>query len=92
MSSHDTELAYDTSRLVEYAELPQDRSAVIVDSFTGQTVIGVKRVHAAKRELDSSPRSRKATPAAEVSAANHHFNENGILSDMPALHRNLEIG
>jgi hypothetical protein len=74
---------------VEYAELPQDRPEIIVNSFTGQTIVGVKRVHAAKRELDSSLRRRKARPAAEVCAANHDFNENGVLCHMPTLDRDL---
>lgn len=76
---------------MEYAELPQNRPTIIVDSFTGQTVVGIKCINAAERKLNSSPRGRKATPATEVRAANYDFNENGILSDMPALYRNLKV-
>ena len=91
MSRHNTDLAQYALGLVEYAELPQDRRAIIVDSLTGQTIVGVKRVHAAKRELDSPPRRRKSAPAAEVCAANHDFNKNGVLSHMPALDRYLQV-
>ena len=91
MSRHNADLAQYTSGLVEDAELPQDRPAIIVNPFTGQTIVGIKRVHAAKRELDSPPRRRKAAPAAEVCAANHDFNENGLLCHMPALDRDLEV-
>jgi hypothetical protein len=35
MSRHNTDLAQYTSGLVEYAELPQDRPAIIVNPFTG---------------------------------------------------------
>jgi hypothetical protein len=66
---------------MEYAELPQDRTAIIVNPFTGQTVVVIKRVHAAEGELNTAPRRGKAAPAAEVCAANHDFNENGVFCD-----------
>ena len=91
MSRHNTDLPQYTSGLVEHAELPKDRPTSIVNPFTGQTIVGVKGVHAAKRELDSSPRRWKTTPAAEVCAANHDFNENGVLCRMSALDRDLEV-
>ncbi len=92
MSHHNTDLAQYTLGLVEDAELPQNRAAIIVNPFTGQTIVAVKRVNAAKREFDSPPGGRKATPVAEVCSANHDFNENGVLCDMPALDRDLEVG
>ncbi len=91
MSRHNTDLPHNTSGLVEYAELPQDGPAIVVYPLTGQTIVGVKCVHAAKRELESSPRRRKATPGAEVCAANHYLNDNGVLCHVPALDRDLEV-
>jgi hypothetical protein len=76
---------------VEY-EAASAPPAIIVSSFTGQTIVGVKRVYAAKRELDSAPRRRKATPTAEVCAVNHDSSENGVLRHMPTLDRDLEVG
>ncbi len=91
MSRRHADPAQNTSRFVEDAELPQDGSAVIVDSFTGQAVIGVEGVHAAERELDAPPGGRKATPGAEVCAANHDFHENGFLRHMPPLDPRLIV-
>jgi len=91
MRSQDTDLTQHTLRLVKHTKLPQDRPAVVVNSFTGQTVVGVKRVYAAKRKLNLSPCRRKTAPAAEVCAPNHEFNKNGILSHMPALHLDLDV-
>jgi hypothetical protein len=71
--------------------LPQHGPAIIVNSFTGQTVVGFECVHAAKWELDSSSRRRKAAPTTEVCATNHDFHKNGILSQMPALHVDLDV-
>src|SRR6266480_4262395 len=42
-------------RLVEDTQLSQHRAPVVVDFFPGKTIIGAERIHAAKRELDSSP-------------------------------------
>src|ERR1700724_1945130 len=76
MSREDADLAQRALRLVENAELSQHRPAVVVDFFAGQTIILVKCVHPAKRELDSSPCRRKITPLSEVRTANHDFDQN----------------
>src|SRR5580698_5096213 len=73
------------------AELSQDGSPVVVDFFSGQTILGVERVHPAKRELDSSPGRRKAAPFPEVRTANHDFNKNRIVCDMPALYADFLV-
>jgi len=69
---------------VENAELPQDRPAVVVDFFSGKTVVCVERVDTAERELHSPPRRRKTTPPSEVRTANYDFNENCVVCDMSA--------
>lgn len=56
-------------RLVEYTELSQYRPAIMVDFFTGQTIVSLERIHTAKRELDSPPCCRKTSPATEVRTA-----------------------
>ena len=89
MSRENAELAQYALRLVENAELSQNRPPVVIDFFPGQTIIGVERVHPAKRNLDSSPCRRKTTPLPEVRAANHDFEENGVVCDMPALYLNF---
>jgi hypothetical protein len=71
---------------VENAELSQYRPAIVVDFLTAQTIIGVKRIDTAKRELDSSPCRRKTTPGAEVRTANDDFNENGVICEVSVLH------
>src|ERR1700722_9273985 len=73
------------------AELSQDGSPVVVDFFSGQTILGVERVHPAKRELDSSPGRRKAAPLPEVRTANHDFDKNRIVCDMPALYADFQV-
>jgi len=66
---------------VEDAELSQHRPPVVIDSFAGQTVIGVECVYTAERELDSPPRRRKTTPPAEMRATNRDFNEDCVFCD-----------
>jgi hypothetical protein len=70
---------------VENAELFQHGPSIVVDLFPGQTVVGVERVHAAKREFDVLTRCRKTSPPAKVRTAYHDFNENGLVCDMSAL-------
>lgn len=91
MGRHDTDLAQYALRLVEYAELPQHRSSIVVDPFAGQTIAGVKRVHPTERKFDSPPSRRKTPPATKVCPANHHLNQNRILRPMPALYRDFQI-
>ena len=89
MSCQDGELSQYALRLVENAELPQDRPTIVVDFFPGQTVFVVECVDAAEWELNSSPRRRKTAPGAEVRTSNHDLDENGIVCDMLALHLDL---
>jgi|HubBroStandDraft_2_1064218.scaffolds.fasta_scaffold120701_1 hypothetical protein len=72
-------------RLIENAKCLNPVPPVIVDFLPRQIVIGVEGVHTAKRELDPSPHRLKATPRAEVCAANQDFNENGVFCDMLTL-------
>ena len=85
MSRQNRDLSKHGLRLIENAKLSQHCSPVIIDFLPRQIVIGVEGIHTAKRELDPSPRRLKATPRAEVCAANQDFNENGVFCDMLAL-------
>ena len=76
---------------MEYAELPQHRSAVVIDSFAGQAIIGPKRIHTAEWELDAPPSRRQTTPSAEVRAADHDFNHDGILRHVSTPDFNLQV-
>jgi hypothetical protein len=78
-------------RLMKYAYLPQHGGAIVIDSFPGQAVVGVERVHATKRELDSFPCRGKAAPVAQMRATNHHFQQNGIVSNVLALNLDLQV-
>lgn len=91
MSCERGDLAQSAERLVEDAELSQHRSPVVVDFFSGQTVIGVECVHTAERKLDSPPGRRKTTPPAEVRTANHDFNQDRVLCDVPALYIDFQV-
>jgi hypothetical protein len=86
MSRQNRDLSQYALRLMENAQLSQHRAPVVIDFFPGRAVIGVERVHTAKRELNSTPRRRKATPSAEVRTANYDFNENSVVCDMSALY------
>jgi hypothetical protein len=85
MSRQNRDLSKHGLRLIENAQLSQNCSTVIIDFLPRQIVISVEGVYTAKRELDPSPRRLKATPRAEVCAANQDFNENGVFCDMLAL-------
>jgi hypothetical protein len=78
--------------LAEHTELSEHRCAVVLDFFTDQTIIGIKRIHTAKRELNSPPRRRQATPGTQMRAANDDLNQNGVLRLVPVLHRDLQVG
>ena len=91
MGCENANLTWYALRLVENAELSQYRAAVVVNSFPGQTIMGVKRVHPAKRELDSSTCRWKTPPFPEVSSANHDFDNNGFVRDMAALYVDFQV-
>jgi len=91
MSRQNGNLSQHALRLVENAELSQHRPAVVIDFFSRQAVIGIERVHAAKRELDPSSRRRKTTPPAEMRTVNHNLNQDGVVCYMPALYLNFQI-
>src|SRR6266550_8938443 len=91
MSGQDGELSQYALRFVEDAELAQDCPTIVVDFFPGQTVFGVERIDAAERELDSSARRQKTSPAAEMRTANHDLHENGVICNMPSLYINFQI-
>jgi len=77
---------------MENAELPEHRAAVVVDFFSRETVIGVKRIHSAQREFHSPSRRGKAAPAAQVRSANDDLEQNGFVRDVTALDVNLQVG
>ena len=91
MSGENGDSSQQALRLVENAELPQHRAAVVIDSFAGETVVGIEGIDTAKRELDTPAGGRKAAPRAEVSAANDDFNEDGIVGDMFSLNIDLQV-
>ena len=76
---------------MENAELSQHCPPVVVDFFSGQTIIAVERIHAAKRDLDSSSCRRKTTPLPEMRTANQNFHDNGVVRDMPALYIDFQV-
>jgi len=74
---------------VEDAELAQYCPAVVVDFFSGQTVIGVEGVDTAKWELHPHPGRRETAPGAELRSANHYFEDDGVVGDVAALDLDL---
>ena len=91
MGGQHTDLAEYAARLVKNAELPENRTAIVVDPFTRQTIIGVKRVDPTQRKLDAPSGRRQASPTTKVCPANHDFDQDGLLRHMPALNRDLQI-
>jgi hypothetical protein len=77
---------------VEDADLVKDGGAVIVDFFSGETVVIVEGVDAAERELDAAAGGWKSAPRAEMRAADDDFDQDGVVGDVAALHVDLEIG
>jgi hypothetical protein len=86
MSRQNADLPQYALRLVENAELSQHRPPVVIDFLPSQAVVGVKRVHTAKGEIDSSPCCRKTAPSTEVGATNSDFNQNRVICNMSALY------
>lgn len=92
MSGRNGELSQKASRLVKDSELSQHRPSVVVDFFTGQAVVTIERVHAAKGELNSSSGGRKTAPRAEVRSTNNYPDQDGFVCDMPVLNLNRQVG
>ena len=84
-------LSQDALWFVEDTQLSQDRPSVVVDFLSCQTIFDIECVDATKCELDSPPGRKKTTPSAEVRAANHDFNQNGVVRNMPALHFDFHV-
>jgi hypothetical protein len=91
MGREDRNLPQNALGLVENAELPQHRAAIVIYFLSSQPVIVVERIHPAERELDSPPRCRKATPRSEMSSANYYFHEDGIVRHVAALYLDLQV-
>jgi hypothetical protein len=89
MRQQNADLTQDAGRFVEDAELPQYCPAVVVDFFSSQTVIGVKRVDTAEWELHLSPSRRETAPGAELRSANHDFEDDYVVGDVAALDLDL---
>lgn len=73
------------------AELSKHSPAIVVDFFSRQTIVGVKRIHAAKRKINSSSSCRKAPPRAKMCAANHHFKHDRFVGDVPVQYFYFQI-
>ena len=76
---------------MEDAELPQHRAAIVIDFFPSQAILGIERIDAAKRKLDSPPGRRKTAPFSQLRTANHDFKHNSIVGDMPALYFDFQV-
>jgi hypothetical protein len=76
---------------VENAELAQHRPAVVVDFFSGQSVIGVEGVDTAKWELHPPPGRRETAPGAELRSANHDFEDDCLVADVAPLDLDLQV-
>jgi hypothetical protein len=70
MSCQGRNLSQNTLRFVEDADLAQYGRPVVINLFSGQTIVRVEGVHAAQRNLDAAACRRKTTPSAEVRSAN----------------------
>src|SRR5207249_3048830 len=55
-------------------------------------VVCVEGVYTTERDLDSPPSCWKTAPTAELRPANYDFNQNGVISDMPALDLDFQVG
>jgi hypothetical protein len=91
MGRKDRDLTHNALGLIENAELPQDRAAIVIDFFSSQPVIVVERIHPAEWELDSPACRGKATPRSEMSSANHDFHEDGIVRHVAPLYLDLQV-
>jgi transcriptional regulator with XRE-family HTH domain len=73
MRSQSADSPYYTDRLMKHAELSKHRSAIVVDSLSGQSIVSIECVYTANRQFHSSACRRKTPPSAKVCAANHDF-------------------
>src|SRR6266446_4365144 len=89
MRHQNSDLSQYAWRFVEDAELPQHCPAVVVDFFSGQTVIGVEGVDTAKWEIHPSASRRETAPGAELRSANHDFEDDGVVGDVATLDLDL---
>jgi len=62
MSRQNGDFSQYALRLVENAELSQHRPPVVIDFFSGQTVIGIERVHTAEQLLASARFASETKP------------------------------
>jgi len=62
MSRQNGDFSQYALRLVENAELSQHRPPVVIDFFSGQTVIGIERVHTAGQLLASARFASETKP------------------------------
>jgi hypothetical protein len=91
MRGQSAELPQYTLRVMEDAELSQYRRPVVIDSFPGKTIIGTERIDSAKRDFDSPPCRRQATPFPQLRSANHDFKQNCVRCDVPAYYLDLQV-
>ena len=60
-------------RVMQHAQLLQHGSAVVVDAFAGEAIVGGKGIEPAKWDGESSAGCRKTLPCSEVGAADDDF-------------------
>src|SRR5262249_26229453 len=76
---------------MEDSQLPENRSAIVVDLLSGQAIVSVEGVNTAERNLDSPSGCGQSSPVAEVRPANNYFDYDGIIADMRVFHLNNQI-
>ena len=89
MRQQNADLTQYAWRFVEDAELAQYCPAVVVDFFSGQTVIGVEGIDTAKWELHPPASRRETAPGAELRSANDDFEDDRVVGDVAAMDLDL---
>jgi hypothetical protein len=72
-------------------DLPEDCCSIVVDSLSGEAIVGVKCVHPTKRELDPSARRWETTPIAEMGTADDDFKQNAVVGNVLALNFDFQV-
>src|SRR5262249_6451189 len=72
--------------LVEHADLPQHRRAVVVDLLAEQSIVLVERVDAAQGKLDVAAGAGQASPRPRVRAADDDLEDDRLFGDVAAAH------
>ena len=92
MSDERCDFSEESVRLAKDAELPQHGSAVVVDFLACKMVVGIKRVHTAKRQLYFFAGCGKSAPCPAMRPANHDFKDNRLFGDVTPQDLDLQVG